>query len=67
MGIDDKLNEAQGRIKQAAGDLTDDQQLKDEGRADEAKGKLGGLIDDAKEKLSDGIDKVTHKDDDPNA
>lgn len=49
------LDEAKGRVKQAAGDLTGDKDLKREGKVDEAAGtvkeKVGDVADKAKEKL----------------
>ena len=53
-GEADKIS---GRIKQAAGDLTDDQDLRREGQKDEAAGKVKGAIDDAKDLLNDAVDK----------
>lgn len=47
-----------GRIKQAAGDLTGNDDLKNEGQADETAGKVKDGIDDAKDKLNDGVDSV---------
>jgi uncharacterized protein YjbJ (UPF0337 family) len=41
-----------GRIKQAAGDLTDNEDLRREGRLDEAAGKVKDAIDKVKDKLS---------------
>ena len=35
-----KTDQLKGKVKQAAGDLTDDQRLHDEGVADEAAGKV---------------------------
>jgi uncharacterized protein YjbJ (UPF0337 family) len=46
-GVDD----AKGRIKEAAGDLTNDQRLKNEGKVDRATGSI-------KDKLGDAADKV---------
>lgn len=43
--------ELRGRVKEAAGDLTDDDQLKREGRLDKAAGNV-------KEKLDEAVDKV---------
>ena len=51
MGWLDKL---MGRSKQAAGDLTDDDSLKREGRVDR-------LVSDVKEKVDDVADKVKDK------
>lgn len=49
---DGTIDEAKGRTKEAAGDLTGDKQLKDEGKVDRASGKLkdavGGVADKAK-------------------
>jgi len=50
-----KVDKAKGRVKKAAGELTDDKSLKDRGRTDEAKGKLKGGIDRAAEKAKAGI------------
>lgn len=47
------FDEAKGRMKQAAGDLTDDQELKNEGKVDEfvadVKDKVDGVADRVKE------------------
>ena len=51
MGITDKLT---GRVKQAAGDLTDDASLHREGRKEERKG-------DAKDELARAQDKADAK------
>jgi uncharacterized protein YjbJ (UPF0337 family) len=42
-----------GRVKQAAGELTDDEELEREGKIDELSGKVKEGIDKAKEKLTD--------------
>ena len=47
----DNIDEAKGRVKEAAGDLTDDKDLKREGKIDRA-------TSDAKEKVGDAADKV---------
>lgn len=46
-----ETDEAKGRVKQAAGDLTDDKDLKREGKGDELAGKAKGAIDDIKDKF----------------
>ncbi len=53
-----KTDQAKGRIKQAAGDLTDNDDLKREGKADETAGKVKKVIGDAKETLEDVVDSV---------
>lgn len=57
-GEKDKLS---GRVKQAAGDLTDDDELKEEGRRDEAAGKVKDKVDQAKDKLTDVVDDARSK------
>ena len=52
---DGTADETKGRLKEAAGDLTGDQELKDEGKVDRASGKVkdavGGAADKAKDVL----------------
>lgn len=50
-------DEAKGRIKEAAGDLTDDDSLKREGKADRAEGKAKEAVDDAADKMKETIDR----------
>jgi uncharacterized protein YjbJ (UPF0337 family) len=50
----EKGEEAKGRAKEAAGDLTDDKDLQREGKVDRASS-------DVKEKVSDASDKVKDK------
>lgn len=54
-------DQAKGRIKQAAGDLTGNDDLKREGKADEAGGKVKEALHDAKEKLDDAVDSIKDK------
>lgn len=56
-----EADKASGRIKQAAGDLTDNDELKNEGKADEAAGKAKSLVGDVKDKANDAIDKIKDK------
>ncbi len=51
MGITDKIT---GRVKKAAGDLTDDASLRQEGRREERKG-------EAKEELAEAHEKTDRK------
>jgi uncharacterized protein YjbJ (UPF0337 family) len=57
-GEKDKLT---GRVKQAAGDLTDNDDLKNEGRKDETAGKVKDTVDKAKDKVNDVVDDVRSK------
>jgi uncharacterized protein YjbJ (UPF0337 family) len=55
------MDEAKGRIKEAAGDLTDDDDLKREGKMDRAgatvKRKTNETVDRVKEKVDDVMDR----------
>lgn len=51
-------DQAKGRIKQAAGDLTGDDELHNEGKVDEGKGKVKDKVDDAKDAAESAVDKV---------
>ncbi len=45
------MDETKGRAKKAAGDLTDDEDLRREGQVDQAKGKTKEKLDEAGEKV----------------
>jgi len=49
--MDGKMDEAKGRMKEAAGDLMDDDDIKREGKAD----RIGGTV---KEKANEVVDKA---------
>jgi uncharacterized protein YjbJ (UPF0337 family) len=49
-------DETKGRIKEAAGVLSDDKDLKREGKVDQAGGKAKELVDKATEKAKDVLD-----------
>jgi uncharacterized protein YjbJ (UPF0337 family) len=48
---DGTADETKGRLKEAAGDLTGDQELKDEGKVDRASGKAKDAIGAAADKV----------------
>ena len=48
-------DEAKGRIKEAAGDLTGDKDLQREGKVDQASGQAKDAIDDAADKAKDAL------------
>ena len=56
-----EADKASGRIKQAAGALTDNDELKNEGKSDEAAGKAKSVVGDIKDKANDAIDKIKDK------
>src|SRR4051812_41328857 len=50
-------DDAKGRIKEAAGDLTDDKDLKREGKVDQVSGKAKDKIDDVGDKAKDLVNR----------
>jgi uncharacterized protein YjbJ (UPF0337 family) len=47
------VDKAKGKAKQAAGDVTGDDRLRNEGKLDEAKGKIKEGVDKVADKISD--------------
>jgi uncharacterized protein YjbJ (UPF0337 family) len=58
---DGTTDDLKGRVKEAAGDLTDDKDLKNEGKTDRASGKVKDAIDDVKDKADDVVDSIKDK------
>jgi len=56
---DKNVDEAKGRIKEAAGSLTGDESLKEEGRADQAKSSIKDAVDSVADKVKDATDALT--------
>ena len=54
---DGGTDEAKGRVKEAAGDLTDDKGLKNEGKVDRASGSVKDKVGDAADKAKDVVNK----------
>ncbi len=54
----DKTDQAKGRVKEAVGDLTDNDDLKREGQTDRIAGEVKEKIGDAKDKVEEAIDKT---------
>jgi len=54
--IEGKAEALKGKMKQAAGDLADDQQLHDEGVADEAAGKTQDAIGHGRRKVGEFVE-----------
>jgi uncharacterized protein YjbJ (UPF0337 family) len=48
-------DDAKGRLKEAAGDLTNDDELKREGKVDRAEGAAKDKIDDAADAVKDAV------------
>ena len=56
--MEGKAEDIKGRAKEAVGDLTDDDELKREGKLDQATGSIKEKLDDAKEWAEDKVDDV---------
>jgi uncharacterized protein YjbJ (UPF0337 family) len=50
-----KFDEMRGRAKEAVGDLTDDDDLKDEGKVDRASGAIKDKLDKGTDKVKDAV------------
>ena len=55
---DGKIDQAKGRVKQAVGDLTANEDLKAEGQLDEAGGKIEEAVGQLKRKTAAAIEKI---------
>jgi uncharacterized protein YjbJ (UPF0337 family) len=53
-----EFDEAKGRAKEAAGALTDDDDLKTEGKVDKAAGTVKDVVEKVKDKVEGAIDGV---------
>ena len=56
--LNGKADQVKGRVKQAAGDLADDEKLHDEGVADEASGKVQDTYGKARRKVGEALEDV---------
>jgi uncharacterized protein YjbJ (UPF0337 family) len=54
---DGTTDDLKGRAKEAAGDLTDDESLKNEGRVDRGQGKVKDGVDKAGDKVKDVVNR----------
>ncbi len=59
--MEGKMDDMKGRAKEAAGDLTNDEQLKREGKADKMSGKVKEKIEGAKDWVENKVDTVKDK------
>ena len=51
------VDEAKGRVKEAVGDLTDNDDMKREGKVDKVAGKAKDAIENVKDKVQDKLGK----------
>ena len=56
--MESKFDEAKGRAKEAVGDLTDDDDLRREGKVDKAGADVKEKAEQAKDKVGDVVDDV---------
>jgi uncharacterized protein YjbJ (UPF0337 family) len=56
--IDGKKEALKGKVKQAVGDLTDDQNLHDEGVADETAGQVQDAIGRARRRVGEALEDI---------
>jgi len=61
MSASNKAEEYKGKAKEAAGDLTDNKDLKSEGKQDQASSSVKQTIDDAAGKAKDAAQSVKDK------
>jgi len=57
----DNKDQVKGKVKQAVGDLTDNEDLKKQGKTDEKAGDVKEFLDDVKGKADDLVDDVKDK------
>jgi uncharacterized protein YjbJ (UPF0337 family) len=57
MSTDKNVDEGAGRLKEAAGSLLDDDELKNEGKGDRAKASVKDKIDKAADKAKEVLDR----------
>jgi uncharacterized protein YjbJ (UPF0337 family) len=58
---DHKVEDLKGRAKEAAGDLTTNDDMKREGKMDRASSSIKDKADDVNDKVEDAVDKVKEK------
>ena len=59
--LDGKIDRVKGNIKEAVGDATNDEQLREEGIADQASGNIQEGFGKARRKVGDALHDVAHK------
>jgi len=59
---DKNVDKATGRVKEAAGALSGDRHLKNEGRIDQAKSAVKNAVDKVADTVQDGADRLTGHD-----
>ncbi len=57
----DNKDQVKGKVKQAVGDLTDNEDLKKEGKADQKAGEVKEFLEGVKDKAEDLVDELKDK------
>jgi uncharacterized protein YjbJ (UPF0337 family) len=57
MSTDKNADEGKGRLKEAAGSLTGDDELRNEGKSDRAKASVKDKVDKVADKAKDALDR----------
>jgi uncharacterized protein YjbJ (UPF0337 family) len=57
----EQTDKTKGHVKEAVGDLTDNERLEREGKLDRMSGEVKGKADDAKDKVGEGVDAMRDK------
>ena len=60
--MSNRAEDLKGRAKEAAGSLTDDDDLRREGKVDQASASVKDKAEDAVEAVRDKVDRVLHRD-----
>ena len=58
----EKMDDLKGRAKEAAGSLTNDKDLKREGKADQAAASVKDAVGSAVDAVKDKVEDLTHRD-----
>ena len=61
MGFEDKADQLKGKAKEAAGEVTDNESLENEGKADQLKGGVREKLEDAGDAVKDKFNEVAGK------
>jgi uncharacterized protein YjbJ (UPF0337 family) len=57
----EQVDKAKGHVKEAVGDMTDNERLEREGKLDQVSGEVKGKAEDAKDKVGEGVDSMRDK------
>jgi uncharacterized protein YjbJ (UPF0337 family) len=60
--MSERAEDLKGRAKEAAGSITDDDDLRREGKVDQASAKVKDKAEDAVDAVKDKVDRALHRD-----